>query len=200
MSNFKKNLSNGILIGLVCAVALSFAKFDARCEELRHNILRLHIIANSDSEADQALKLAVRDSILENTQTVFDSCTDLQSAVEAAQSEMEQICALANKTISENGFNYSASARVGPAFFENREYDDFTLPAGEYTSLIITLGEGKGKNWWCVIFPAVCLPAADDASLTDTVSKESANVAENPQKYVMKFKFAEWYEKIKHKF
>ena len=200
MSNFKKNLSNGILIGLVCAVALSFAKFDARCEELRHNILRLHIIANSDSEADQAIKLAVRDSILENTQTVIDSCTDLQSAVEAAQSEMEQICALANKTISENGFNYSASGRVGTAFFENREYDDFTLPAGEYTSLIITLGEGKGKNWWCVIFPAVCLPAADDASLTDTVSKESANVAENPQKYVMKFKFAEWYEKIKHKF
>ena len=200
MSNLKKNLSNGVLIGLICAVALSFAKFDARCEELRHNVLRLHIIANSDSDEDQKLKLLVRDSILENTSMVFDTCGDLQSAVDVAQSEIEFITEVANKTIAENGFEYGSTARVGTAFFENREYEDFTLPAGEYTSLIITLGEGKGKNWWCVIFPAVCLPAAGGASLTDTVSEESANMAQNPQKYVMKFKFAEWYEKIKHKF
>lgn len=200
MKNFKKNLSNGVLIGLICAVALSFAKFDARCEELRHNVLRLHIVANSDSVVDQTVKIAVRDSILASTSLIFDNCTDLESAVDAAQGELEQITAVANKTLIENGFSYTASARIGMAFFENREYDDFTLPAGEYTSLIVTLGEGKGKNWWCVIFPAVCLPAADDASLTDTVSKESAEVALNPQKYVMKFKFAEWYEKIKHNF
>lgn len=200
MRNFKKNLSNGVLIGLICAVALSFAKFDARCEELRNNVLRLHIIANSDSVDDQTLKLAVRDSILESTALMFDTCTDLPSAVEAAQDELERITEIANKTLNENGFSYGATARIGTAFFENREYEDFTLPAGEYTSLIVTLGEGEGKNWWCVIFPAVCLPAADDASLTDTVSKGSAEVASNPQKYVMKFKFAEWYEKFKHKF
>lgn len=200
MSNLKKNLTNGVLIGLICAVTLSFAKFDASCEELRHNVLRLHIIANSDSDEDQALKLAVRDSILENTSMVFDTCGDLQSAVNVAQNEIEFITEVANKTIAQNGFDYGATLRIGTTFFENREYEYFTLPAGEYTSLIITLGEGKGKNWWCVIFPAVCLPAADDASLTDTVSEGSANMAENPQKYVMKFKFAEWYEKFKHKF
>ena len=196
----KKNLHFGVLIGLICAITLSFARFDASCTELRHNVLRLHIIANSDSQADQCVKLLVRDSILQSTATAFDECCDLESAIIAAQEEIEAITENANSVLKANGMNYGATARIGKAYFDNREYDDFTLPAGEYTSLIVTLGEGVGKNWWCVVFPTICLPSADAASLSDSVSKNSAVVAQNPTKYVLRFKFAEWYEDFKRKF
>ena len=197
----RKNIELGVLFGLICAITLSFARFEVRCDELRENILRLHIVANSDTEADQTLKLAVRDKILENTSTLFEDCTDLISAQAAAQDNLDLIADTAQQVIDENGLSYSAKVSVGDAYFNTREYDDFTLPAGTYRSLIVTLGEGKGKNWWCVVFPAVCLPAAaDEASLTDSVSKSSAKVAENPQKYVMKFKTVEIYEGIKQHF
>lgn len=198
--NFKKNLHFGVLIGLVCAITLSFARFDASCTEIRHNVLRLHIIANSDSEADQNVKLLIRDAVLQSTAAVFDECCDLQTAIAVAQNEIETITECANTMLKENGFDYGATARIGKAHFNNREYEDFTLPAGEYTSLIITLGAGEGKNWWCVVFPTICLPTADGASLRDTVSKNSAGIAQNPTKYVLRFKFAEWYEEFKRKF
>ena len=99
--------------------------------------------------------------------------------------------------ISENGFSYGASAEIGNSYFETREYEDFTLPAGNYRSLIIRLGKAQGKNWWCVIFPAVCIPAATDASLSDSASDTSAQIAEHPQKYVMRFKTVEIYEDLK---
>ncbi len=198
--NLKKNLNLGVLFGLICAITLSFAKFDASCTELRHNVLRLHIIANSDSKVDQNVKLLVRNKILEYTSAAFDECCDLETAISTAQNEIEDITQKANDVLKANGFNYGATVRIGKAYFENRVYEDFTLPAGEYTSLIVTLGEGEGKNWWCVVFPCICLPAADKGALSDSVSKNSASVAQNASKYVLRFKFAEWYEDFKRKF
>ncbi len=197
----RKNIELGVLFGLICAITLSFARFEMRCDELRHNVLRLHIVANSDTEADQTLKLAVRDEILENTSAFFEGCADLSAAEAAAQQNLDLITDIAQEVIHENGASYGVGASVGDSYFSTREYDDFTLPAGTYRSLIVTLGEGEGKNWWCVVFPSVCLPAAaDKAELSDSVSEQSAKVAENPQKYVMKFKTAEIYEEIKQYF
>ncbi len=199
--NIRKNIELGVLFGLICAITLSFARFEVRCDELRKNVLRLHIIANSDEAADQTLKLAVRDKILENTSTLFENCKELSAAETAAQQNLDLIANTAQEVITENGASYGVAASVGDAYFGTREYDDFTLPAGTYRSLIVTLGEGKGKNWWCVVFPSVCLPSASDkAELSDSVSAQSAKVAENPQKYVMKFKTAEIYEEIRQYF
>lgn len=196
-SKTRKNIELGILFGLICAIVLSFARFEVRCDELRQNILRLHIIANSDSAADQSLKLAVRDEILKSSIDIFKDCTDISSACDIAEGQLDSIADTANNVLKQNGFDYAATASVGNAYFETREYDYFTLPAGTYKSLIINLGEGKGKNWWCVVFPCVCVPTADDAELSDSVSNDAAQTAENPQKYVMKFKTAEIYEQIK---
>ncbi len=198
MKNFKNNARIGVLIGLACAIVLSLARFEAKCDTVRSGVLRLHIIANSDSDADQALKLKVRDNILKSTSIGFDKCSDLESAISVAHSETERLEKIVNKTIAENGFAYSSSVSVGEAYFETREYDDFTLPAGEYKSLIVRLGEGKGKNWWCVVFPCVCLPSAS-GELSDSVASAGVEIAENPQRYVMKFKACEWYENIKNK-
>ena len=185
------------VVGLLCAIFASMAHFEAACDDLRQNVLRLHIIANSDSEEDQAVKLLVRDKILEESTDIFAGETDLKRAEEKAAERLNEFCETAEKVLRENGFSYGASAGIGDSYFETREYEDFTLPAGNYRSLIIRLGKAQGKNWWCVIFPAVCVPAATDASLSDSTRDTSAQIAENPQKYVMRFKTVEIYEDIK---
>lgn len=194
--NIRKNIELGILFGLICAIVLSFSRFEVRCDELRQNVLRLHIVANSDEPADQSLKLAVRDEILKSSTDIFKNCNDVTDACKIAETQLENISDIANNVIKENGFNYNADVSVGDAYFDTREYDDFTLPAGTYKSLIVNLGEAKGKNWWCVVFPCVCVPTAD-ASLSDSVSDEAVDTAENAPKYEIKFKTVEIYEKFK---
>ena len=192
----RKPAELAVLFGLLCAITLSFAHFNAACDDLRGNVLRLHIIANSDSKADQQLKLAVRDRILLETGDLFTENADLAQAEKTAAKSLDRFREIANGVIRENGGGYDAQVLIGESYFETREYEDFTLPAGNYRSLIIKLGEAKGKNWWCVVFPSVCVGAAS-GELADSTAKESAHVAEQPQKYVMRFKTVEWYEDLK---
>lgn len=196
-TNIRKNIELGVLFGLICAIILSFSRFEVRCDELRQGVLRLHIIANSNSEADQNLKLAVRDEILKSSVDIFKDCSDVSSACITAEAQLDTINEIANTVIKKNGFDYEATASVGDSYFDTREYENFTLPAGTYKSLIVNLGEGKGKNWWCVVFPCVCVPSASEASLSDGVSDEAADTAKNASKYKMKFKTVEIYEEIK---
>ncbi len=199
-TNIRKNIELGVLFGLIFAVALSFARFDANCDELKNNILRLHIIANSDSAADQQLKLLVRDEILEYTSSVFEDCSDLDAAQQSASENIDVLTAVADSVIRQNGFSYDAKVEIADAYFDTREYEDFTLPAGTYRSLIVNLGAAEGKNWWCVVFPCVCVPSATKGELTDSVSEDAARVAKNASRYVMKFKTAEIYEDLKQYF
>lgn len=200
MKSIRKNIELAVLFGLIFSILLSISRFNAVCDDLRGNVLRLHIIANSDSTEDQNLKLLVRDRILEQAGYLFEDSTSLEDAELCAEESLELFRDTAETVIRENGFDYSADAKIGDCYFENREYEDFTLPAGNYRSLIVRLGEGKGQNWWCVIFPAVCLPAASDAELSDSTTDTSAQVAEQPEKYIIRFKTVEWYEEIKHFF
>lgn len=194
-----KAFNLALFFGLMCAVFLSFADFNASCEDLRTNVLRLHIIANSDSEPDQQLKLKIRDRILEQSSDLFDGIYDTEAALLKAEENTGHYLDIANSVIAENGFSYETKAYIGDSYFETREYEDFTLPAGYYKSLIISVGEAKGKNWWCVIFPEVCIPAATGA-LSDTVTAKSTEIAEQPQRYIMRFKAVEIYENIKNLF
>lgn len=193
----RKNIELGVLFGLVCAIVLSFARFDARCNELRQGVLRLHIVANSNSNIDQNLKLAVRDEILKNSTEIFKDCHTVDDAIITANNSIQAINEIANNIIKQNGFDYASSVSVGDRYFNTREYDTFTLPAGTYKSLVVDLGEARGENWWCVVFPCVCVGSATDADLDDAVSGDAANTAENADKYEIKFKTAEIYEKIK---
>ena len=194
-----KAFNLALFFGLMCAICLSFADFNVSCEDLRTNVLRLHIIANSDSTPDQQLKLKIRDSILKESTNFFNEAQNTEDAVLIAQDNIEHYCDIANRVIKENGFSYKATASVGNSYFETREYEDFTLPAGYYKSLIISVGEAKGKNWWCVIFPEVCIPAAT-GNLSDTVSEKSSEVANRSNRYIMRFKAVEIYENIKNLF
>ncbi len=186
-----------LCFGLISAVFLSLASFNVSCEDLRKNVLRLHIIANSDSLEDQSLKLKIRDEILNKSQDLFENVSDIETAINIANKKTKDFCDIANDVIRENGYDYSVTAQIGDSYFETREYEDFTLPAGFYKSLIVKVGKAEGKNWWCVIFPEICIPAAAKGDLTDTVSQSSAKIAKENERYIMRFKAVEFYERIK---
>ncbi len=193
----KKNLIIAFLIALILTVSVDAVAFESKCDDLRNNVLRLHILANSDSEEDQNLKLKVRDAVINADVLPFDKCADLSEAIIIAEKNKEKILKIVKNVIKENGYNYEATIQVDKSYFNTREYDDFTLPAGIYDALIVKIGEAKGKNWWCVMFPALCLPAASDASLTECVSSETAKIATEPQNYQIRFKTVEIYQHIK---
>jgi len=196
----RRNLELSVLFALIFSVLLSFVRFDAACADIKTNVVRLHIIANSDSDIDQSLKLKVRDAVLEETGKIFDSTENYDTALSVCKNNLSVFEKIADRVIKENGFSYKSEASVGNTYFETREYDTFTLPAGTYKSLNIKLGKAEGKNWWCVVFPAVCIPAATDTDLSDSVGNEGVEITSNAPKYVAKFKVVEIYEDIKQWF
>ena len=141
-----KRIKLSILFGLISAMLLSVSHFNVLCDDLRENVLRLHIIANSDSVADQNLKILIRDEILNETSDLFLNVTDLEDAKQKVGISLNEFEEIAKRVIVENGFNYDAVAYVEEKYFDTRVYDEFTLPAGYYPSLVIELGKKKRKN------------------------------------------------------
>ncbi len=193
----KKRLELSLVFALVFAILIGLSHFEVACENMKSNVLRLHIIANSDSKEDQDLKLLVRDEILRECGYLFCENTNIEDAITIAENSLDLFNSVANSVIKKSGYEYLAQSEVGMSYFETREYENFTLPAGEYKSLIIRLGEARGKNWWCVVFPTVCLPTAY-GDIEDSVCSESGRIAKQPQNYVMRFKIVEIYEEIKN--
>lgn len=192
-----KRLRAALIIGLVVCMCTSVVKFEASCMDIRDNVLRLHILANSDSQSDQQLKLKVRDAVINESETDFDRCTDLEDALNKAEASIDSIKDTAQRVIAENGYDYSVEVAVGTEFFNTRVYDELTLPAGFYKSLIIKIGDAKGKNWWCVMYPSICVGTATKNDFESAVGDDGAEIAENPMKYQVKFKIVEYYQNFK---
>lgn len=192
-----KIIRTAVLLGFIFSVLVGMVNFGAECDELKNNVLRLHIIANSNSQADQELKLKIRDAILQTHCAEFEKCSDINEATLEAEKYLPIFKQVAQQVISENGFNYPVDVSIEKTFFETRVYDEFSLPAGEYDALCIKIGNAAGKNWWCVMFPALCVPSATDANLQDAVSFGAANIASNYKKYIFRFKTVEIFEEIK---
>ena len=140
---------------LVAAILLSFLPVHGE-ELVYENVIRFHVLAESDSAEDQALKLKVRDAVLEAVSPVLSDCDDFEEACNLLEKETAHIKAVAEETIRANGYDYTASAELVVEEYPTRVYDEIALPAGIYTSMKICIGTGSGKNWWCVLFPSVC--------------------------------------------
>ena len=149
-------------------------------------------MANSDSSEDQALKLKVRDCILAETANIFNGKT-IDDNIKIAENNIDYITNICNDCIKNEGYDYSVNVNIVKEFFETRVYDDFTLPAGIYNSLKIEIGEANGHNWWCIVFPAVCISACSQ-SMNDYLTQEEMQIIESG--YTPKFKVIEIYEKI----
>ena len=190
-------LGISVLIALIICVSTSIVGFEAKCDDLRNNVLRLHILANSDSEQDQNLKLLVRDAILHSDTVNFETCTNLEQAKSQAKKSITKIRDIAEDTLNLNGYDYDVTVSIDESYFDTRVYDDFTMPAGVYDAVIVKIGKAEGKNWWCVMFPALCLPTSDCENLSNYVKNDSAEIALQPQKFQIRFKTVEIYQQIK---
>ncbi len=187
-----------VTVALVLGVVLPFIGFGFQCEDIRNNVIRLHILANSDSSEDQAVKLLVRDAVLNCDEKFFSGEINIENVEEIFNANKERIKDIANEVLDVNGFDYKTQVSMTEEYFSTRTYENFTLPAGRYTALKIVLGNGEGHNWWCVMFPPLCLPAASKNAQLDVVFGENgAGIVSNAEKYEMKFKFVEIFERIK---
>lgn len=158
---------------LLCATVLSVLPVHGEAE-IYDSVIRLHVLANSDSERDQQDKLAVRDAILPVTATVVDGVTDRDEAAARLARSLPALEALAEETLAARGRPASVSVTLGQERYPTRAYEGFCFPSGEYLSLRVMIGEAVGQNWWCVLFPSLCLSAAQGGGET---SAEQAFVA-----------------------
>lgn len=187
-----------VAVVTVVAAVFSVVSFASGCAEVRHDVLRLHVVGASDSEFDQSLKLKVRDAVLEKGGELFDGTVTADEAEKIITPRIDELKAVAEEVLKENGCDYKVDIQVGEEYFTTRCYENFTMPAGVYNAVRVNIGSAEGKNWWCVMFPPLCLPAASadaDAFFTD----EEMKIVSSSPKYEPRFKIVEIYESIKNK-
>lgn len=195
-----KNWEIALLLAL--AVTLLWGAWSAsRQEDLAKKMIRLHVIANSDSEEDQVLKLQVRDKVLDFTTSVLEQSRNMEEAEKQLSAALPEIQRLAAEEIRAQGYGYGVSAQLEQTEFPHKEYDGFALPAGEYTALRLVIGEGAGRNWWCVVFPPLCTTAATDLQRTAIAAglgeDDLALMTEENEGYVLKFRSVELWQQLR---
>ena len=162
--------------------------------EIYDDTLRLHILANSDTSEDQALKLEIRDRILRKYGALLKMGNSIAEAKESVELLLPEIESDAKLWISELGYDYDVNATLSVEWYETRKYESFTLPAGYYSSLRVIIGEGAGQNWWCVMYPPLCMEMASESAPPDDgvidYSKEEIELI-TAGKYQVKFKILE---------
>jgi len=193
-----------IAVVALCAFLWSVLGFQARCAGIRGEILRLHVVANSDSELDQRAKLLVRDRLLQAGAALFGGSIDAVSAEAELTPHVAELEACARTALRELGLSYPVRVTLGEEYFGTRTYGEagLTLPAGRYRAVLVTLGEGGGRNWWCVMFPPLCLPAArprSAVSLDAILTGGQLRVVKSNPKYEIRFKIVELWEALKEK-
>jgi len=193
-----KTFGKALCLAFVFAILLNFTGFTAGCEKIPSQVLRLHVLANSDTQEDQSLKLKVRDRILEESRGMLDNVKNREQAEKSVRQRLDQLQEAAQDEVNRQGYEYPVTARLAKTYFTTRTYDDVTLPAGDYDALEVTIGSGKGHNWWCVIFPQLCLPAAQDKKqLEDVLNPNELKIVRDGGGYQVKFKTVEYYEQVK---
>ena len=189
-----------LLIGMAVFLISGAVSLQNR-DQLADKVVRLHILANSDSEEDQALKLRVRDRVLERATELLEQTGDRREAADVLQSHLPELERIAAEEISDCGYEYDVTAEVANTMFPTKEYDGFTLPAGEYLALRIIIGEGNGHNWWCVVFPSLCTAATTDALKTcaevgGLEDSETELISGGEEEYTLRFKSFEWLQQL----
>ena len=195
----KKRIIPLVLTALCVLTLITGAVLARQQQTLSDKLVRLHVVANSDSDGDQAVKLRGRDAVLDMTQTILRDTDDPVAALSANLAAIEQA---AGETLRENGCPLPVTVTLQNELFPRRDYETFSLPAGVYRTLRVTIGAGEGHNWWCVVFPALCMSASADeleqaaetAGITDS---ELRLITEDGAAYKLKFRTVELFERIR---
>ena len=193
------SLEAAAALALVLTLVLQMLPFCRGCRDLYDNMLRLHVIAASDSDADQRLKLLVRDTLLQEGAQIFDGSADVQTAKDKLAPHFADLERAAERTLRENGCDDRVRITLETSYFDTRTYGELTVPAGVYEAVCVRIGKAAGHNWWCVMYPPLCLPAA--TKTTDAVfSADGRAVLGSSPKYDVRFKVVELYQSTKAKF
>lgn len=193
-----------LLIGFITAVFCEgICAFAESRRGITEDVFRLHVIANSDSDEDQALKLRVRNAVLEASADIFGEADSAADAKQLSEENIQLFEAAAAAEIAASGYDYPVRCEVGTVHFDRRVYGSAELPEGDYSALRVIIGEGEGKNWWCVMFPALCLPAVTNtgevlslAAENGVISTEELELMQDPENYEVKLYFAEVIKKL----
>ena len=178
----------------ICAISYA----NTISTDISDSVFRLHVIANSDSDTDQNLKYIVRDHLLEYMNTLCANCTSKEEAITIANQHIENFKEIALETIKNEGFHYSVNVSIGNFAFPTKHYGDISLPAGDYDALKVEIGEAKGQNWWCVMFPPLCFVDASSGVIPEESKEELENsltdeefsiVSDNEENFTFKLKF-----------
>ena len=195
----KRILTGGVI--LLCVLALISVLPVHGEQEIYDSVVRLHVLANSDSDEDQALKLKVRDAVIAVVTPAVEGCKTQSEAIEAISAVIPDIESAARSTVAENGYSYAVKVELGEEYYPTKNYESCAFPEGEYVSLRVLIGESAGQNWWCCLFPPLCLSSA---SAEDKSSNEEAFISvgltsdqyklvteSNTPKYKARFKILE---------
>ena len=169
---------------------------------IEDSVFRLHIIANSDSDEDQALKYKVKNNIISYMNKLCENSSSKEETIEIAKNHINDFKQIADKTIADNNFDYTSTVEIGNYRFPTKYYGDIALPSGNYDALEIKLGNSSGKNWWCVLYPSLCfvdvssgiVPDSSKENLKNNLpDEEYALISENSPAYNFKFKIVEFF-------
>lgn len=193
-----------LLIGFITAVFCEgICAYAESRRGITEDVFRLHVIANSDSDEDQALKLRVRNAVLEASADIFGGAVSAADAKQLSEENLQLFEAAAAAEIAASGYDYPVRCEVGTVHFDRRVYGSAELPEGDYSALRVIIGEGEGRNWWCVMFPALCLPAVTNtdevlslAAENGVISTEELELMQDPENYEVKLYFAEVIKKL----
>jgi len=168
---------------------------------LAGRVLRLHVVANSDSDSDQARKLLVRDAVLAEAARLLDGVSDRRDAEAALAPHLDELAQAGADALARTGRSDPVTVALADQWFPTKEYDGFSLPAGQYRALKVTIGEGKGRNWWCVVFPPLCLASVSERSVESAAEgvlseDQVALITGQDGGYVLKFRLIEWWQEL----
>ncbi|MDR1700597.1 MAG: stage II sporulation protein R [Lachnoclostridium sp.] len=192
-----------IVIGLVFTYTRRF-EGEAVSDGIANHVIRLHIIANSDMGKDQELKMAVKEEVVKEMRTKLAESKDINCAREILTANLGQMEEIAKEEMKKRGYSYTAGATLSRSFFPVKKYGDMTFPEGQYEAVKIQLGEAKGKNWWCVMYPTLCfvdstyqvVPEESKDILKKDLTQEEYQSLLEGENITFDFKFLEWVEKL----
>ena len=192
-----------IFLFAIAAAVLWLGLMTAQQRRLADSMLRLHVVANSDGEEDQALKLKVRDAVLSCAEGWLEGVDDPKEAEAVLSQHLSELEQAGEQVTQENGYSYPVKASLEQVHFPTKYYDGFALPAGEYRALRVVLGEGAGHNWWCVVFPGLCVaPASEwqEVAVSGGMSESDVELMEeNESGYILRFRCLEWLDALQQR-
>ena len=198
-----KKIIIALCLGLVATIGLTIYS-EALQEDVAQNVLRLHVLANSDSEEDQALKLTVCDRLLKESRALFIDCTTPEESRTVFLKEKERLEEAAKDEIEKNGYTYPVTLSLEKTYFPTRYYENIGLPAGEYDAVRVEIGEASGQNWWCVMFPPLCfvdesVDTESSVQLADAVGEDAAVLTPDAGADVrVRFKVVDFFQSAAH--